>query len=83
MLSFGGAESWDDLATLEAFSKAFEMLGSWSSYRKTSVGTIAQLKQSLANSSVTSFFSCKMCKYSRPLKLVERLAVKEHFVIQT
>jgi hypothetical protein len=28
MLSFGGGVSWDDSAALEAFAKAFEMLGS-------------------------------------------------------
>jgi hypothetical protein len=56
MLSFGGGVSWDDSATLEAFAKAFEMLGSWSSYRKTPVRTIARLESSLANSSVSSFF---------------------------
>jgi hypothetical protein len=53
MLSLGGGVSWDDLATLVAFAKAFEMLGSWSSYRKTPMGTIAQLEPSLANSSMT------------------------------
>jgi hypothetical protein len=39
--SLGGGVSWDDLATLVAFAKAFEMLGSWSSYRKTPMGTMA------------------------------------------
>jgi hypothetical protein len=28
MLSFGGGVSWNDSAALEAFAKAFEMLGS-------------------------------------------------------
>jgi hypothetical protein len=37
MLSLGGGVSWDNSATLVAFTKAFEMLGSWSSYRKTPV----------------------------------------------
>jgi hypothetical protein len=55
-LSLGGGVSWDDLATLVAFVKALEMLGSWSSYRKTPVGTMARLDPSLANSSVASFF---------------------------
>jgi hypothetical protein len=57
MLSFGGGDTWDDLA---AFAKAFEMLGSWSSCRKTIVGTMARLDLSLANSSATSFFSQDM-----------------------
>jgi hypothetical protein len=56
MLSFGGGVSWDDSATLVAFAKAFEMRGSWSSYRKALVGTVARLELSLANSSATSFF---------------------------
>jgi hypothetical protein len=54
-------------------AKAFKMLGSWSSCRKTLVGTIAQLEPSLANSSVTSFFPHKICKYSRPSKLFSNL----------
>jgi hypothetical protein len=56
MISFGGRVSWDDSTALVAFAKACEMLGSWSSYRKTLVGTVAQLELSLANSSMTSFF---------------------------
>jgi hypothetical protein len=40
MLSFGGGDSWDKSAALVAFAKAFEMLGSWSSYRNTHVGTM-------------------------------------------
>jgi hypothetical protein len=51
LLSFGGV-SWDNSAALEAFAKAFKMLGSWSSYRKNPVGTIAQLEPSWANSFV-------------------------------
>jgi hypothetical protein len=73
MLSFGGGDTWDDLAALAAFAKAFEMLGSWSSCRKTIVGTMARLEPSLANSSATSFFHCKICKYSRPSKLFSKL----------
>jgi hypothetical protein len=73
MLSHGGGVSWDDSATLVAFAKAFEMLGSWSFYRKTPVGTMARLELSLANSSVTSFFPHKICKYLRPLKLFSNL----------
>jgi hypothetical protein len=60
IFSLGGGVSWDDSATLVAFAKAFEMLGSWSSYRKTPVETMVQLELSLANSSVTSFFSQDM-----------------------
>jgi hypothetical protein len=41
MFSFVGRVCWDDSAALVAFAKAFEMLGSWSSCRKTSVGTVA------------------------------------------
>jgi hypothetical protein len=66
ILSLGGAVSWDDSAALVAFAKAFEMLGPCSSYRKTHVGTMAHLELSLANSSVTSFFPRKICKYSIP-----------------
>jgi hypothetical protein len=36
MPSFGGGVSWEDSATLLALAKAPEMLGSWSSYKKTS-----------------------------------------------
>jgi hypothetical protein len=57
ILSLGGGVSWDDSAALVAFVKAFEMLGSWSSCKKTKVGTMARLESSLANSSVTSFYS--------------------------
>jgi hypothetical protein len=56
MLLLGGGVSWNNSATLVAFAKDFEMLGSWSSYRKTPMGIIAQLELSLTNSSVTSFF---------------------------
>jgi hypothetical protein len=73
ILSHGGGVSWDDSAALEAFAKAFEILGSCSSYRKTPVGTMAQLEPSLANSSVTSFFPHKICMYSRPSKLFSNL----------
>jgi hypothetical protein len=69
ILSLGGGVSWDDSVTLVAFAKAFEMLGSWSSCRKTPVGTMARLELSLANSSMTSLFPCKICKYLRPSKL--------------
>jgi hypothetical protein len=73
MFSLGGGGSWDDSAALVALAKAFEMLGSWSSYKKTPVGTVAQLELSLANSSVISFFPHKICKYSRPSKLFSNL----------
>jgi hypothetical protein len=73
MLSHGGRVYWDDLAALVAFAKAFEMLGSRSSCRKTPVGTMDRLELSLANSSTTSFFPHKICMYSRPLKLFSNL----------
>jgi hypothetical protein len=73
MLSFGGGVSWEDSDTLLALAKALEMLGSWSSCKKTHVGTIAQLDQSLANSSATSFFPHKICRYSSPSKLFSNL----------
>jgi hypothetical protein len=41
MLSLAGGVSCDDSAVLVAFAKAFKMLGSWSSCRKTYVGTMA------------------------------------------
>jgi hypothetical protein len=41
MLSLGGGVTWDDLAALVAFAKAFELLCSLSSYIKTHVGTMA------------------------------------------
>jgi hypothetical protein len=73
ILSHGGAVSWDDSAALEAFAKAFVILGSWSSCIKIPMGTMAQLEPSLANSSVTSFFPRKICTYSRPSKLFSNL----------
>jgi hypothetical protein len=69
MLSGGGGVSWDDSTTLLALAKAFDIVGSWSSCKKTPVGTIARLEPSLANSSAISFFPRKICKYSRPSKL--------------
>jgi hypothetical protein len=69
ILSLGGGFSWDDLATLVAFAKTFEMLGSWSSYRKTPVRTMAWLEPRLA----TSFFPRKIYKYSRPSQLLSNL----------
>jgi hypothetical protein len=71
--SLSGGVSWDDLATLVALARAFEKLGSWSSYRKTLVGTMARVELSLANSSANSFFPHKICKYSRPSKLFSNL----------
>jgi hypothetical protein len=41
ILSLGGGVSWDNSTALVAFNKAFEMLDSWSSYRKTFMGTMA------------------------------------------
>jgi hypothetical protein len=73
ILWLGGGVSWDDSAALVAFAKAFEMLGSWSSCSKTPAGIMAQMELSLANSSTTSFFPRKICKYSRQLKLLSNL----------
>jgi hypothetical protein len=73
MPSFGGGVSCDDSATLLALANDFEMLGSWSSCKKTPVGTIAQLEPRLANSSVVSFFPHTICKYPRPSKLFSNL----------
>jgi hypothetical protein len=73
MLSFGGKVSWDDSAALVAFAKAFEMLGSWNSCKKTPVGTVAWLEPSLANSSTTSFFPHKICRYSWLSKLFSNI----------
>jgi hypothetical protein len=56
MLSFGGRVSCDDSTALIAFTKAFEMLGSWSSCRKIPMETMARLEPSLANSFVSYFF---------------------------
>jgi hypothetical protein len=69
IFSLGDGVSSDDSAALVGLAKAFEILGSWSSYRKTPVGTMAQLDLSLANSFMISFFPRKICKYSRLLKL--------------
>jgi hypothetical protein len=63
MLSIGSGISWDDSATLLTLANAFEMLGSWSSCKKTHVRAIAQLEPSLANSSVISFFPHRICRY--------------------
>jgi hypothetical protein len=73
ILSFGGGVSWDDSNALIAFAKSFEMLGSWSFCRKIPMGTMARLEPSLANSSATSFFPHKICKYSRLSKLFSNL----------
>jgi hypothetical protein len=73
MLSLGGGVSWDNSATLVALAKAFKMLGSWRSYKKIPVGTIAQLESILVNSSAISFFLCKICKYSRLSKLFSNM----------
>jgi hypothetical protein len=73
MLSIGGGVSWDDSAALLVFVSAFELLGFWSSYKKTPTGTIARLEPSLANSFVISFFPHRTCKYSRQSKLFSNL----------
>jgi hypothetical protein len=52
----GGGVSWDDSAALLALAKAFVILGSWSSYKKTPVGTTAWLEPRLTNWSAISFF---------------------------
>jgi hypothetical protein len=49
MLPLSGGVSWDDSTGLVAIARAFEMLGSWSSYRKTPMETMARLELSLAN----------------------------------
>jgi hypothetical protein len=49
MLLVGNGVSGDDSTTLLALVNAFVMLGSWSSYKKTPGGTIAQQEPSLAN----------------------------------
>jgi hypothetical protein len=73
MLSSGGRVSWDDSATLLALAKAFHIVGSWSSCKKTPVGTIAWLEPSLAISSTIPFFPRKICMYLRPSKLFSNL----------
>jgi hypothetical protein len=70
MPSFGCGVSWDDLVILLALAKAFEMLGSWSSCKKTHVGTIAQLEPSLANSSVILFFSLQDVQVLESVEIV-------------
>jgi hypothetical protein len=62
MLSISGGVSWDDLATLVALAKAFEMFESWSSYKRIPMGTIARLEPCLANSFVISFFPLRICR---------------------
>jgi hypothetical protein len=56
MLSFGVGVSWDDSTTLLAFAKAFEMLGSWSSYSKTPAGTIAWVNRAWLTHRWSHFF---------------------------
>jgi hypothetical protein len=73
ILSHGGGVFWNDSAALVAIAKVFEMLDSWCSYRKIPMGTMARLELILANSSVTSFFPHKICKYLRPSKLFSNL----------
>jgi hypothetical protein len=73
MVSFGGGASGNDSTALLALAKAFDIVGSWSSYKKIPVGTAARLEPSLANSSAISFFHRKICMYSRPSKLFSNL----------
>jgi hypothetical protein len=70
LLSFGGRLSWDDSTALIAFAKAFEMLGSWSSYRNTPMGNVAYLEPSMANSSAISFFSSQGMQVFEAIKVV-------------
>jgi hypothetical protein len=70
MPSSGGRVSWDDSTALLALAKAFVILGSWSSYEKTPVGTKARLEPTLANSFVISFFPCKICKVLETVEIV-------------
>jgi hypothetical protein len=71
--SIDGGVSLDDLAALLALANTFEMLGSWSSYKKTHVGKIARLEPSLDNSSMISFFPIKICRYPGLSKLFTNL----------
>jgi hypothetical protein len=73
MLSIGGGVSLDDPTVLMALANALEILGLWSSCKKTHVGTLDRLEPSLANPSVISFFPHRMCRYSRPSKLFSNL----------
>jgi hypothetical protein len=59
--------------TLLVLSKAFDIVGVYSFYKKTPMGIIARLEPSMANSLATSFFPHKICKYSRPSKLFSSL----------
>jgi hypothetical protein len=56
IFSLDGGISWHDSAVFVALARAFEILGSWISCRKTPVGTMARLEPSLTNSSTISFF---------------------------
>jgi hypothetical protein len=73
MLLGRGRVSRDDSVAFLTLAKAFDILCSWSSYKKTPAGTIARLEPRLANSSATSFFPRKICKYQRSLKLFSSL----------
>jgi hypothetical protein len=84
MLSHVGGLSWDDLATLVAFAKAFEMLGSWISYRNTPLGIMAQLELSLANSSRPHLFLTRYAStrdHQNCFQLAEPLAIQHYFVV--
>jgi hypothetical protein len=79
MLFVGGGVSWDDSAALLPLANTFEMLGSWSSYKKTPGETISWLELSFANSSTISF-SLVECVGTWDS---EHLAIQHHVVIQT
>jgi hypothetical protein len=70
ILSLGGKVSWDDSTTLVSFAKAFEMLSSWSSCRKTPVGTMARLEPTLANSFATPIFSSQDMHVLKAVKII-------------
>jgi hypothetical protein len=70
VLSLSGRVSCDHSAALVAIAKAFEMLGSQSSCKKTPVGTTTQLELSLANSSMTSFFSSQDMQVLKTVEIV-------------
>jgi hypothetical protein len=70
MLSLEGGVSWDDPTAFVALARAFEMLGSWSSCRKTPVRTMARLEPSLGNSSTISFFSLQDMQVLKIIEIV-------------
>jgi hypothetical protein len=63
---------------LLALAKAFDIVGSWSSYKKIPVETIALLEPSFANSSVISFFPHILS--SQDMQLLETVEIVFQFV---